>query len=126
MPNALLRRTALIALALVLASCVSAHAQNPPAQPAPDPALAQANAFIDRQPDAIMCAVAPAGAGRQKLNTPHDWIPVPAGKKPTDICPEAKITDSLYNNPPGVIYHLPWAPAGSPLPIWPKDAGGGH
>ncbi len=42
------------------------------AQPAPEPALAQA-----QQPDAIICSVAPAGAGRQELEhvgTPHGWI----------------------------------------------------
>jgi hypothetical protein len=69
------------------------------AQPPPQPALSQA-----QQPDAIMCAAPGA---------PHGWISVPAGKKPTDFCPQNFIRDRLL--------HLPVVNDAAPPAKWPQD-----
>ena len=91
-------RLPLITLALVMASCASAQPQDAP-----------------RHPDAIICAVAVHGAA------PGTIIPVPPGRNPTDFCPENSMIRGIYNlDRPGVSYSLPWAPGGSPPPIWPK------
>ena len=90
-------RTALIALALslALAACVSEHTQNPLAQ---NPPCADCP-----PPDAIMCAAPGA---------PHGWIAVPAGKKPTDVCPPNFIGDRLV--------HLPLAATIAAPVEWPR------
>jgi hypothetical protein len=103
-------RTALIILFLALAACVSEHAQNPPP---PAQAGKNLNVLQAQQLDAIICAIPSA---------PHGWIPVPAGKKPTEFCPEAAITYRLYHNQPGAASHLPWTPGGSPPPVQDETA----
>jgi len=95
-------RIALIALALALASCVSGQLQ-------------RANNF-PRQPDAIICTVSGA---------PERTIQVPAGRSPTDFCPEADITFRLYHMRPGIPFHLPSFYGGAP-PLLVKDTGGTH
>lgn len=92
-------RTALIALALVLAlaACVSDRAAN-------TDSASHARAST---PLTITCKFAVNGA------PPGAIITIPPGKNPTDVCPGSAITIDFG---PDTIYHIPWAPAGSAPP----------
>jgi hypothetical protein len=108
MPVALLRRTAIIALALCLASCVSASA--PPAQQ-------EAARPLAIHPKTVVC-VFPA--------TPHTKAheqrgPIPPGKKIEDLCPPGAHVGLFYDPvphrshapPPDVMIH--WTSTGYTL-----------
>jgi hypothetical protein len=97
-------RTVLIAFALALAL--------PPAACAAP--RAQDGAQLPRHPDAIMCA----GPG-----APLRWIPVPAGRKPADLCPGGNITDVLYHNSSDVPYQFPLISGAAP-PLVPSGTEG--
>lgn len=101
-------RTALIvfALSLALAACV----QEPRYAPQSGAAGNQQGAQNQNPPcadctppDAIMCTAPGAPTG---------WISVPAGKKPTDICPQKFIRDRLS--------HMPYV-GDAAAPVSPED-----
>jgi hypothetical protein len=96
-------RTALIALALALASCASGQAERAPVH-------AQSVPNADTlHPYAIMCAAPGA---------PHGWISVPAGRNPTDFCPKSSITARIYQHSPNVNYPVPTVSGAAPPANW--------
>ncbi len=112
-------RTSIIALTLALASVPSARAQEAMG------ALATAGnkhtagnqqdtraipKADDLYPDAVICAVAVHGAA------PGSHIPVPVGRKPTDICPRNALTAVFFHVNSTGDTRIPVIPGAWPLP----------